>query len=132
MFLKASRTFSENKLRRMKLKKIYMQKKVTRWVNNTTNKFQRGDIQNITKILIVGVQTNICGASRLYYTSTQSQTQMSFFLPFSFLSSSLSFSFLCTFLSLLLNLEKVAKSIHSFTVYEMNLFILFLFFSLCI
>ena len=35
------------------------------------------------------------------------------------------FLFLCTFLSLLLNLEKVAKSIHAFTVCEMNLFILF-------
>ena len=44
MFFEANETFSENKLRRMKLKKIYMQKKTTRWVNNTTNKFQRGDI----------------------------------------------------------------------------------------
>ena len=80
----------------------------------------------MTKILIVGVQTNIYGASRLYYTSTQSQTQMSFFLLFFFFFL---LSFLCTFLSLLLNLEKVAKSTHTFTVYEMNLFILFLFFS---
>ena len=44
MFLKANKTFSENKLKQMKLKKIYIQKKATRWVNNTSNKFQRGDI----------------------------------------------------------------------------------------
>ena len=41
MFLKAKGTFSENKFKRMKLKKLYMQKKATRWVNNTTNKFQQ-------------------------------------------------------------------------------------------
>ena len=39
MFLKANKTFSENKSKQMKLKMIY-EKKATRQINNITNIFQ--------------------------------------------------------------------------------------------